>query len=84
MTDWKLNSPSFPNENVSSFKLAGVGALVISPTRELALQIAQVLKPLAEAHDFSSLTLIGGKKLKEEEKKDGKFIQCAAVKDLFG
>lgn len=67
--------PALERLRAMGFKKShGVGALVISPTRELALQIAQVLKPLAEAHDFSSLTLIGGKKLKEEEKKDGCMI----------
>ncbi|XP_068227328.1 uncharacterized protein [Palaemon carinicauda] len=40
----------------------GVGALVISPTRELAQQTAQLVKPLADAHGLSSLSLVGGNK----------------------
>lgn len=44
---------------------SGVGALIISPTRELAQQIAAVLKPLAEAFGFSSITVTGGTKTKK-------------------
>lgn len=51
--------------------ITGVGALIISPTRELAQQIALVLQPLADAHGFSSQTFIGGTKLKDEELKEG-------------
>lgn len=53
------------------FSCAGVGALIISPTRELAQQIALVLQPLAEAHGFSSQTLIGGTKLKQPALEEG-------------
>ncbi|XP_069167149.1 probable ATP-dependent RNA helicase pitchoune isoform X2 [Procambarus clarkii] len=49
----------------------GVGALIISPTRELAQQISQVLKPLADVHGFSCLTLIGGTKLADTDLKNG-------------
>lgn len=37
-----------------------VGAIIISPTRELAAQTAEVLKPLAEALNFKHRLLIGG------------------------
>ncbi|KAK7085856.1 ATP-dependent RNA helicase ddx18 [Halocaridina rubra] len=47
----------------------GVGALIISPTRELALQTAKLLQPLAEAHGFSSMTFIGGTKVKDNFEK---------------
>lgn len=37
-----------------------VGAIIISPTRELAAQTADVLKPLAKALNFTHRLLIGG------------------------
>lgn len=45
----------------------GLGALVISPTRELALQIFEVLRSLGKAHSFSAGLVIGGKNFKEEQ-----------------
>ncbi|RKP13653.1 P-loop containing nucleoside triphosphate hydrolase protein [Piptocephalis cylindrospora] len=39
----------------------GVGAMVISPTRELAVQIFQVLCQFAKCHNFSAGLVIGGK-----------------------
>ncbi|KAK8372962.1 hypothetical protein O3P69_015022 [Scylla paramamosain] len=53
----RLKAMGFKNKH-------GVGALIISPTRELAVQIATVLKPLAEAFGFSSITITGGTKAK--------------------
>ncbi|ORY81372.1 P-loop containing nucleoside triphosphate hydrolase protein [Protomyces lactucae-debilis] len=44
----------------------GLGALVISPTRELALQIFEVLRKIGRTHGFSAGLVIGGKDLKEE------------------
>jgi ATP-dependent RNA helicase DDX10/DBP4 len=44
----------------------GLGALVISPTRELAVQIFQVLRKIGRYHSFSAGLVIGGKNLKEE------------------
>ncbi|KAK8730732.1 hypothetical protein OTU49_007896 [Cherax quadricarinatus] len=56
--------PTVERLRAMKFKeLHGVGALIISPTRELAQQISLVLKPLADVHEFSTLTLIGGTKL---------------------
>jgi ATP-dependent RNA helicase DDX10/DBP4 len=40
----------------------GPGAIVLSPTRELAVQIFQVLKVVGKHHSFSVGLLIGGKK----------------------
>eukprot|EP00002_Diphylleia_rotans_P028369 TRINITY_DN5727_c0_g1_i1.p1 TRINITY_DN5727_c0_g1~~TRINITY_DN5727_c0_g1_i1.p1 ORF type:complete len:846 (+),score=232.93 TRINITY_DN5727_c0_g1_i1:48-2585(+) len=44
----------------------GVGAIVITPTRELALQIFDVLKKIGRFHSFSAGLVIGGKDLKIE------------------
>ena len=44
----------------------GVGALVITPTRELAYQIFEVLRTIGSQHDFSAGLIIGGKDLKFE------------------
>ncbi|OAA76524.1 ATP-dependent RNA helicase DBP4 [Akanthomyces lecanii RCEF 1005] len=44
----------------------GLGALVISPTRELAVQIFEVLRKIGRYHSFSAGLIIGGKNLKEE------------------
>ncbi|GAB0094071.1 RNA helicase [Sergentomyia squamirostris] len=47
----------------------GVGALVITPTRELAYQIFETLKKIGGNHDFSAGLIIGGKNLKFERKR---------------
>ncbi|KAJ7507376.1 ATP-dependent RNA helicase dbp-4 [Mycena galericulata] len=44
----------------------GLGALVISPTRELAIQIFEVLRSIGGYHTFSAGLVIGGKNLKDE------------------
>uniref|UniRef100_A0A914XHN7 ATP-dependent RNA helicase n=1 Tax=Plectus sambesii TaxID=2011161 RepID=A0A914XHN7_9BILA len=41
-------------------KMDGLGALILSPTRELAYQTFQVLKKIGFNHDFSAALLIGG------------------------
>ncbi|KAK8079525.1 ATP-dependent RNA helicase DBP4 [Apiospora hydei] len=46
--------------------LDGLGALIISPTRELAVQIFEVLRKIGRYHGFSAGLVIGGKNLKEE------------------
>jgi len=48
-------------------KLDGVGAIVITPTRELAVQIFEVLRNIGSAHDFSAGLIIGGKDVKHEQ-----------------
>lgn len=53
--------------------LDGLGALIITPTRELALQIFETLKTVGAQHDFSCGLIIGGKDLKFERKRLG---QC--------
>lgn len=45
----------------------GLGCLVISPTRELAIQIFDVLRKVGRHHTFSAGILIGGKKEFREE-----------------
>lgn len=47
-------------------QMDGLGALIISPTRELAIQIFDVLREIGCAHSFSAGLVIGGKNLKEE------------------
>ncbi|KAM4058908.1 DEAD/DEAH box helicase [Hirsutella rhossiliensis] len=44
----------------------GLGALIISPTRELAVQIFHVLRKIGRYHAFSAGLVIGGKSLKDE------------------
>ncbi|KAG9091380.1 ATP-dependent RNA helicase dbp4 [Ceratobasidium sp. 370] len=44
----------------------GLGALIISPTRELAIQIFDVLCAIGGNHSFSAGLVIGGKNLKDE------------------
>lgn len=50
----------------------GLGGLIISPTRELALQIFEVLRRVASKHGFSAGLLIGGKGLAEEREAVGR------------
>ncbi|KAM3876226.1 putative ATP-dependent RNA helicase DDX10 [Diretmus argenteus] len=47
----------------------GLGALIISPTRELAYQTFQVLRKVGKNHEFSAGLVIGGKDLKTESEK---------------
>ena len=44
----------------------GLGALILSPTRELALQIFEVLRKIGSKHSLSAGLVIGGKDLKSE------------------
>lgn len=46
--------------------LDGLGAVVISPTRELAIQTFNQLRQVGQYHTFSAGLVIGGKGLKEE------------------
>ncbi|KAK5657655.1 hypothetical protein OQA88_2727 [Cercophora sp. LCS_1] len=50
----------------------GLGALIISPTRELAVQIFEVLRKIGRNHSFSAGLVIGGKNLKEEAERLGR------------
>ncbi|KAG9291025.1 hypothetical protein G9A89_012897 [Geosiphon pyriformis] len=47
----------------------GVGALVIAPTRELAVQIFEVLRNVGKWHTLSAGLIIGGKNLKIEQER---------------
>ncbi|RCI01879.1 ATP-dependent RNA helicase dbp4, partial [Rhizopus stolonifer] len=47
----------------------GLGALIISPTRELAVQIFEVLKKIGKSHTFSAGLIIGGKEFKVEQER---------------
>ncbi|XP_015437569.1 PREDICTED: probable ATP-dependent RNA helicase DDX10 [Dufourea novaeangliae] len=50
-------------------RLDGLGALVITPTRELAYQIYETLRKVGVHHDISAGLIIGGKDLKFEKKR---------------
>ncbi|GKZ69405.1 ATP-dependent RNA helicase dbp4 [Aspergillus niger] len=50
----------------------GLGALVLSPTRELAIQIFEVLRKVGRYHTFSAGLVIGGKSLREEQERLGR------------
>ncbi|KAJ3113952.1 ATP-dependent RNA helicase dbp4 [Phlyctochytrium bullatum] len=50
----------------------GVGAIIISPTRELAVQIFEVLRKVGRNHSFSAGLLIGGKDLVSEQERVGR------------
>lgn len=50
----------------------GLGALILSPTRELAIQIFEVLRKVGRFHAFSAGLVIGGKSLKEEQERLGR------------
>lgn len=53
-------------------KLDGVGALIIVPTRELAMQIFDVLRTsVGKTHQYSAGLIIGGKDLTEEQERIG-------------
>jgi ATP-dependent RNA helicase DDX10/DBP4 len=47
--------------------LDGLGALLILPTRELAIQVFEVFKQVAKYHDFSMGLVIGGNNLVNEK-----------------
>jgi ATP-dependent RNA helicase DDX10/DBP4 len=52
--------------------LDGLGVLILSPTRELALQIFEVLRKIGKHHSFSAGLLIGGKDLRQEQDRVGR------------
>lgn len=52
--------------------LDGTGALIITPTRELAYQIYEILRKVGHYHDFSAGLIIGGKDLHFEKKRMNK------------
>ncbi len=47
----------------------GLGAVIISPTRELAYQTFEVLRKVGKNHEFSAGLVIGGKDLKTESER---------------
>ncbi|KAF4637725.1 hypothetical protein G7Y89_g341 [Cudoniella acicularis] len=53
-------------------ELDGLGALIISPTRELAIQIFEVLRKIGRYHTFSAGLIIGGRSLQEEQERLGR------------
>lgn len=53
-------------------ELDGLGAIILSPTRELAIQIFEVLRKIGRHHTFSAGLVIGGKNLQEERERLGR------------
>jgi ATP-dependent RNA helicase DDX10/DBP4 len=53
-------------------ELDGLGALIISPTRELAIQIFEVLRKIGRNHTFSAGLVIGGADLQAERERLGR------------
>ncbi|KAL9597662.1 MAG: hypothetical protein Q9219_004989 [cf. Caloplaca sp. 3 TL-2023] len=53
-------------------ELDGLGALILSPTRELAIQIFEVLRKIGRYHTFSAGLVIGGRNLQEERERLGR------------
>ena len=53
-------------------EMDGLGALILSPTRELAIQIFEVLRKIGRYHTFSAGLVIGGKSLQEERDRLGR------------
>lgn len=49
-------------------ELDGLRALILSPTRELAIQINNVLRKIGRYHDFPTGLITGGNSLKEEQR----------------
>jgi len=50
-------------------KLDGIGSIIISPTRELALQTFEVLRRIGQSHNLSAGLIIGGKDLIHEQQR---------------
>ncbi|CAE7217687.1 DDX10 [Symbiodinium pilosum] len=48
-------------------KMDGLGAVIVSPTRELAYQIYQVLINVGQEHEISAGCIVGGRSLSEEQ-----------------
>lgn len=64
--------------------LDGLGALIISPTRELALQIFNELRKVGKHHDLSAGLLIGGKNVQEERDcVGGKFRLLVSLRSFY-
>lgn len=49
-------------------RMDGLGGVVISPTRELAVQIFKVLSNVGQEHEMSAGCILGGRSLVEEQK----------------
>ena len=62
----------------------GLGALMISPTRELALQIFDELRKVGKYHSFSAGLLIGGKSVDDEAKHINSELLSTCLWELSG
>ena len=57
----------------------GLGALIISPTRELAAQIFNVVKTVGRFHELSAGCVVGGRDFKQEQKVFGSMAIIVAT-----
>ena len=57
----------------------GLGALILAPTRELAVQIFEVLCRIGSGHSLSAVLVIGGKSLAEEQEAIGRMNLLVAT-----
>ncbi|XP_014246972.1 probable ATP-dependent RNA helicase DDX10 [Cimex lectularius] len=74
-------------------KFDGIGAIIMTPTRELALQIYQTLVKVGKHHNFSAGLIIGGKDLSFEKERmhiiniiictPGRLLQHMDINPLF-
>ena len=58
--------------------MEGLGALIISPTRELAVQIFEVLQKAGKNHQFAAGLAIGGQPVETEQK-----VSTTAIETCF-
>lgn len=67
--------------SIICFGISGVGCIIISPTRELALQTNEVLKRLLAEIDLSHILIVGGVKKHKEIKllQKGTFLLTTTI-----
>lgn len=74
MVSSRARASSTRAEKTDSVANAGTGAIVVSPTRELALQIFGVAKELCEHHNQTFAIVMGGANRKTEAEKLAKGV----------
>lgn len=69
-----MRLPSIPSQLFTEKVVTGTGIIIITPTRELALQIFGVAKDLMAHHSQTFGVVIGGANLKAEQDKLAKGV----------